>query len=704
MKPSMRRTASSRFAFASACAALGILLAVLGAALVASRRSTEQARLDRTLSTTAGEKAALVDTELERVRALALITARVPPFEELYADEGSQAAAIAAVAGPTREINNALSYLWRLYPDRFVEAGYVDRGGAENARVVRGLTIPANALSKDVRSSPAFAVGRSTPPESAAITAPFTSSSAGEPVVAATAPVTVDGRIRAWVELELATTALRRALASDVQGGVGVQIVSRTGATMTGAGVRFSAPRTGLRPGLTSAHGLRLAAHAIPERSLAGGPWFVVTAARAPSAMSLAIAPEQAVILAFALALLVAAFFVFGRSRAVAAEQLAAEQAARAEAERLSRIDVMTGLFNRRHAMESVEHELARAGRQGTAVGILMFDVDHFKSVNDAHGHAGGDAALIEVARRLHSGVREWDLVGRVGGEEFCVIAPGMESERAVAELGERLRSSVAERAIQVAPGVVVPVTVSVGAALVHDGEGSAEHAMDCADRALYAAKRRGRNRVCRFSGLDHGDLRAEQPECLHLAEALAVATDLREGVTASHSRAVADWSTAVAEQLGLADEAILRVRLGGWLHDVGKIAIADGILTKPGKLTDEEWQIVRRHPDVGAELLRNFPELSLACRAVRHHHERYDGAGYPDGLAGDEIPIEARIIGAVDAYSAMTSDRPYQRPRSQTDALEELRRSAGTHLDPLVVDALIAVLTRLPAGLAVAG
>jgi diguanylate cyclase (GGDEF)-like protein len=694
----MGRRVSSRFALV--CAVLGVLLAVFGAALVASRRSSEQARLDRTLSTTAGEKSALVDTELERVRALALITARVPPFEELYADAGSQAAAIAAVAGPAREIGNALTYLWKLYPDRFVEAGYVDRRGAENARVVRGAITPANALLHDVRSWPSFTVGRGTRPESAAITAPFVSPTAGEPVLAATAPVTVDGRVRAWVELELATKALRRAVASDVEAGVGVQIVNRAGLTMTRTGRRFAVPRTSLRAGLSSAGQLRVAARAIPERSLAGGPWFVVAAAPAPSAMSLAVAPGQAVILALALALLVVAFFGFRRARAFAAEQLAAEQEARAQAERLSRVDVMTALFNRRHAMETVENELARAGRQQTAVGILMFDVDRFKRINDSHGHAGGDAALVEVARRLHSGVREWDVVARVGGEEFCVIAPGMDTEIDVAELGDRLRIAVAERAIQLAAGIALPVTISVGVALVRDGDGSAEHAIDCADRALYAAKRRGRNRVCRFSELDQGDLRAEQPECLHLAEALAAASDLREGIDTSHSQAVAEWSAAVAEQLGLADEEILRVRLGGWLHDVGKIAVPDGILTKPGKLTEEEWDVVRTHPAVGDELLRNFPELALACRAVRHHHERYDGGGYPDRLAGDEIPLEARIVAAADAYSAMTSNRPYQTPRSQTDALAELRRCAGTHLDPLVVDALIAVLTRLPASL----
>src|SRR5205814_1395254 len=155
-----------------------------------------------------------------------------------------------------------------------------------------------------------------------------------------------------------------------------------------------------------------------------------------------------------ALALILLALVGFGRARAFAVEELASEQRARAAAERMSRIDVMTGLFNRRHAMETVEHELARSGRQGTAVGILMFDVDYFKRVNDTHGHAGGDAILIEVARRLRAGVREWDVVARVGGEEFCVIAPGLHSEQAVEELGERLRQAVAERAIAVSAGV----------------------------------------------------------------------------------------------------------------------------------------------------------------------------------------------------------------------------------------------------------
>src|SRR2546429_6261276 len=169
----MRRTGLLRVSFA--LATLGVLLAVLDTAMVASRASTERAQLDRSLSPAAGETAALIDTELQRVQALALVTSRIPPFSELYADEGSQAAAIAAVAGPGREINEALTYLWQLYPDRLVEVGYVDVEGAENARVVNGKPVPADALLRDVRGWPSFRQGVTTPLGTAPVSAPVTS-------------------------------------------------------------------------------------------------------------------------------------------------------------------------------------------------------------------------------------------------------------------------------------------------------------------------------------------------------------------------------------------------------------------------------------------------------------------------------------------------------------------------------------------------
>jgi diguanylate cyclase (GGDEF)-like protein/putative nucleotidyltransferase with HDIG domain len=680
-----------------ACAILGVSLAILGAVLISSRGSTEQARLDSALATTAGEKAALVGTELERVRALALVTARIPPFSELYADAGSLASKIAAVAGPFREINNALEYDHELYPARFVEIGYVDASGAERARVVRGVETPLRRLGSDVRAWPSFRQGVSTPVGAVRITMPFESPTAHVPVTAATTTVAVGGRVRAYVEIELALRALAGVLSSDTLRSHSLEIVSRSGLRLTGVGPALHVPPADLRAGLVTVGHWRLAVRPVPEGAVADGPWFVVSAGRAPSAVSLALAPENVVILLLSLLSLVLAFVGLRRARKTAALELAAEQRAREEAERLSRIDVLTGLYNRRHVAETIEHELARTGRQGTAVGVLMFDIDFFKRINDAHGHSGGDAVLIEVARRLRAGVRSWDVVARVGGEEFCVITPEIDDEADLEELADRLLTSIAERAIVIKPGVAIPVTASAGVALLHSEDGSAEHAFDCADRALYAAKRRGRNRLCRFSQLDHHDLRAEQPECLHLAQALAVAGDLREGLTAEHSHTVAELSAAVARRLGLDADEVLRAELGGWLHDVGKIAVPDGILTKPGKLTDDEWQTMRTHPVVGDQLVRTFPELALAAKAVRNHHERWDGDGYPDRLAGGEIPLEARIVCAVDAYSAMISERPYQAARAETDAIAELERCAGTQFDPAVIAALVAVVQTQP-------
>jgi diguanylate cyclase (GGDEF)-like protein len=649
------------------------------------------------LATTAGEKAALVKTELERARALALVTARIPPFSELYADKGSLAARIASVAGPRREIDNALVYDWQLYPDRFVEAGYIDAHGRENARVVRGRPTAATSLERDVRRWPSFVQGLSTPIGRARISRPFISPTAHVEVVAATTPVEVDGRVRAYVELELATAAIRRVLAAETEQRLGLAIVVGRGAVLASAGRQTPVLPARLRPGFASQGGMRLAVRTVPEASVAGGPWFLVASAHSPSALAIAFAPTQAAVLALALLLLAASAAGFWRSRRSAAERLAAEQRARAQAEQIARIDPLTGISNRRDAMETLDRELARGSRHETPVGVLIFDIDRFKRINDDHGHAGGDIVLVEIATRLRAETRQWDTAARIGGEEFCVIAPNMESEDALAELGERLRLAISRRPIELANGVALPVTVSGGAALLAGDEESADYALECADRALGAAKRRGRNRLLRFSHLEAGDLRAEQPQCLHLAEAIALAGDLREGAPALHSCEVAELAAEIGRRLGLSEDALLRVRLGGWLHDVGKIAIPDSILTKRGPLSADEWEIIKTHPAAGDALLRNFPELAPACAAVRHHHERHDGSGYPDRLSGTDIPLEARIIAVADAYSAMTSPRPYQEARSRTDAIDELRRCAGSQFDPAIVEALADELSAAP-------
>ena len=219
------------------------------------------------------------------------------------------AAEIAAVAGPTREINNHLRYLYELYPDRLVEGGYVDLGGSENARVVRGTLAPASSLQSDIGNWPSYPQGMQTPQGEAWIGRPFMSPTAHVEVVAATAPVVADGRVRAYVELELAMSAIRHVLESDVEGRVSVEVADHTGARLTGYRARFPWSRGAPEPGLLSAAGWRFAVRPVPEQSGPAGQWFVIAAARSPSGVSLAgVGPAQAAILGLAILLLGAAF------------------------------------------------------------------------------------------------------------------------------------------------------------------------------------------------------------------------------------------------------------------------------------------------------------------------------------------------------------------------------------------------------------
>ena len=217
----------------------------------------------------------------------------------------------------------------------------------------------------------------------------------------------------------------------------------------------------------------------------------------------------------------------------------------------------------------------------------------------------------------------------------------------------------------------------------------SHELIVDQADRALYSAKRQGRDRSRLFSELTANDLAAEEPEAIRLAQALSLSAGVREGVPEEHAEEVSDLSGAIARTLGLPDDMVLRCRLGGWLHDIGKVAIPDRILVKPGDLDAHEWRIMRTHAEIGEQLVRRIDAVGMAAPAVRHHHERVDGSGYPDGLAGDAIPLEARIVAVADAFSAITADRPYRRARTPLEALAELRRQAGLHHDARAVEAL---------------
>lgn len=354
--------------------------------------------------------------------------------------------------------------------------------------------------------------------------------------------------------------------------------------------------------------------------------------------------------------------------------------------------DPLTGLANRRSLQDAFDIELERARRTGRPLAVLLVDIDHFKRVNDRCGHQCGDEVLRTLARVLQASKRGFDLAARHGGEEFVLLAPDCD-EHGAYMLAERLRTAV-ERAF--ADHQAGPVTVSIGAA-VHPVHGQTfEALLNAADEAMYAAKKLGRNRTVissaeieRAAELDvTAGGRVELAALIDLAEAVDMATI---GNT-SHCQRVARFAELAARELGLPAHRVEQVRLAALLHDVGTIAIPDEIERKKGPLTYEEWEFVRAHPVVGSRMLEVTEHRELG-RWIRAHHEHLDGSGYPDGLSGADVPLEARIIAVAEAYEAMTSDRPYRPRLTHREAVAELRSAAGQRFDTEVVEALVRAL-----------
>ncbi|HEX8120223.1 MAG TPA: diguanylate cyclase [Solirubrobacteraceae bacterium] len=361
-----------------------------------------------------------------------------------------------------------------------------------------------------------------------------------------------------------------------------------------------------------------------------------------------------------------------------------------------ARTDALTGLLNRRGFEERMEAELERAKRSGQPVTVVVGDLDHFKSVNDRFGHRVGDQTLQRFASVAGSVKRRIDDLARIGGEEFALVLPDSD-EHGGFLVAERLRRAVRDAGLLEGEAAV---TVSFGVATCPRHAATSEQLLHCADQALYLAKQLGRDRSVIFSeevveslaggAVDDSRQAVEQiAAVLILAETL----DLRDTGTAQHSQTVGRLCEQIATELGLEPDRVERVRLAGLLHDLGKIGVPDPILRKPGALTDAEWAEMRKHPELGARILSGA-SLDDISSWVLAHHERPDGRGYPSGLAGDEIPLEARILAVADSFEAMTSDRVYRSGMPVADAIDELRRCAGSQFDERVVEAFAGVLT----------
>ncbi|HEY3922493.1 MAG TPA: diguanylate cyclase [Gaiellaceae bacterium] len=370
---------------------------------------------------------------------------------------------------------------------------------------------------------------------------------------------------------------------------------------------------------------------------------------------------------------------------AVALHQRATHEALRAM--RLAQTDPLTGLGNHRHFQEQLQLKIDSAEQTRLPLSVILLDLDNFKQINDRYGHPVGDKVLAEVAARLRDAGQSF----RLGGDEFAVVLPG-HGEEAARRVGDKIVRDLGNAETE--HGGTVSFSAGVATFPQHGVERA--ELVRVADIALYWAKGEGKNRVRVYrpdmpamTQLQRLATDPDRSARLQAAAALAGAVDARDAYVGSHSQRVGEYAAAVAERLEFPPEEIELIRLAGKLHDLGKLAIPEEILRKRGSLTPREREVLERHPQIGQNMLDPLGIEPIASW-VLHHHERWDGDGYPGNLSGERIPIGARIIFAADSFDAMTSDRVYRPALSYDEATEELRRCAGSQFDPNVITALL--------------
>jgi len=353
--------------------------------------------------------------------------------------------------------------------------------------------------------------------------------------------------------------------------------------------------------------------------------------------------------------------------------------------------DAVTGLFNLRFMHERLGVEVGVAGRYSEELSLIVLDIDDFERVNDLHGHPTGDNVLREVGELLKLSCRDSDIVCRIGGDEFAAILPDAGSLEAL-----KVCLRIQQHLGRLTPKEVGRITVSIGVATYPEHASSADELIRFAQGARYWVKRHGKDHVLVYdpaivAELDDDDrIRSlEQQSHVGAVRALAAAVDARDPATQNHSRNVAVLAVMVARELGLEEQRVRLIEAAALMHDVGKIGVPDDVLRKAGPLDTEERSRVAEHPALGERILSSTPQREM-LPWVRHHHEFWDGSGYPDRLRAIEIPLESRILAVCDAFDAMVSDRPYRPAMTEQDALIEIQACMGTQFDPSVVEVFV--------------
>jgi diguanylate cyclase (GGDEF)-like protein len=640
---------------------VGVLLIPTSLGLAKLDHDRETSQVERTLVAEADEHAGALDNYFARARSVVLLMANSPAFANALAEPGTRAQKVHRQSRSIREVTHELGYLEQLYPASIGEACFIDARGEEFARVVRGEIAPPDDLSTEEERAPFFAPTFALKFGQTHQTAPYVSPDTKEWVVAnATLIPQPDRAKRAIVHFEVTIESFRRAMGTTrdaqlrvVDGQTGRVVIDGRHAQRIGARLGVPEDRRFAKlatvaggAGIREVAGRKVAYRRIHSTAGNANDWLVVASANAPTAgFVTGMGPAPAGMLAFAVVIVVLGGLAL--------------RAARRELEIQATTDALTGLGNRRKLLADLERAVRDAKAEEPFV-LTMFDLNGFKNYNDTFGHPAGDALLLRLGNALADAIAPFGgRAYRPGGDEFCVIAR-TSRPHALEQAACRALSDTGEGfAVSSAFGSVV---------LPHD-TGDATEAMRKADEAMYAQKHSGRATAGRQS-----------------SDVLLRALAERHPDLGDHLDGVTELAGEVAHRLGIDGEELIQVRHAAALHDIGKVAIPDAIITKPAALTDDEWAFMRRHTLIGERIIAAAPALGPAARLVRSSHEAWDGNGYPDALAGEAIPLGARIIAVCDAFDAMISDRPYSRARTTDEALAELRRCTGRQFDPSIV------------------
>ena len=374
------------------------------------------------------------------------------------------------------------------------------------------------------------------------------------------------------------------------------------------------------------------------------------------------------------------------------------------EVSTLTTVDTLTRLHNSHYFHERLTEEVERSSRYGQECSVILFEIDHFAMYNDFYGYISGDKVLEKMGKLIKKSVRKMDIGCRYTGPAFAIILPETRPETAY-EVAERLRQTIETALLEENNASSAMLTISAGVSSFPGDGPSAEGLIRKAEIALVAAKQQGGSRTQLASDMlnkTRGKKRTiwEVAEYLESANvnsiyAMSTALDARDHYSSLHSRNVSHYAVLIGKALDLKAGQLDELRTAALLHDIGKIGVSDAIICKPGPLDQEEWNIMTKHSELGANIVSHIPELSACTAAIRHHHERFDGNGYPDKLKGKDIPIEARIIAVAEAYDTMVSPRAYRKTMTHEEAIKELKRCSLSQFDPIVVLSFVHALEK---------